>query len=93
MRENGNSGRESPPIENLTTEAELETAVERATRKLKWIISHAGDADGERRKDYYFQQLIREALQEERLRRSFNGEKKRDCPQNRETIPLKATSL
>lgn len=93
MRETGNSGHESPQAESLITETELEAAIERATRKLEWIISLEGDADGERREAYYFQQLIKEAIQEEFLRRSFNGEKKRDCPRYREAIPLKAASL
>lgn len=36
-------------------------AQERADRKLQYIIDRYGDADGERRKPYYREQLIREA--------------------------------
>ena len=36
-------------------------AQERADRKLQYIISRCGDANGERRKPYYREQLIQEA--------------------------------
>lgn len=32
-----------------------------AERKLQWIIDRYGDADGERRKPYYLEQLTQEA--------------------------------
>ena len=36
-------------------------AQERADRKLQYIIGRYGDANGERRKPYYREQLIQEA--------------------------------
>lgn len=45
-----------------TTEESIEKkAQEHADRKLQYIINRYGDADGERRKPYYLQQLIQEA--------------------------------
>jgi hypothetical protein len=38
-----------------------------AGRKLEWIISREGDANGERRKPYYLAQLIAEAIRAEWL--------------------------
>ena len=45
-----------------TTEEIIEQkAQERADRKLQYIIDRYGDANGERRKPYYREQLIQEA--------------------------------
>lgn len=37
-------------------------AQERADRKLQHIIDRYGDGDGERRKPYYMEMLVREAI-------------------------------
>lgn len=44
-----------------------------AERKLDWIISREGDADGERRKPYYIAQLIAEAVGAKRLSRYLDA--------------------
>ena len=45
-----------------TTEESIEQKTqERADRKLQYIIDRYGDANGERRKPYYREQLIQEA--------------------------------
>lgn len=61
------------------TPEEYRRASEYAARKLEWIISLEGDADGERRKPYYMAQLIAEAIAAERLSKqlSRNEDKKR----------------
>lgn len=44
------------------TDAEWNEALPEAKRKLEWIISREGDADGERLKPYYLGKLIEEHL-------------------------------
>lgn len=53
-------GDEIEPQEYLEAKASAE-------RKLDWIISREGDADGERRKPYYIAQLIAEAVRSSRF--------------------------
>ena len=65
------------------TDVEFATACERAARKLEFIVSRYGDANGERRKPQYLAQLIAEAIGAERLRdhlASLYEEKRKDCP-------------
>lgn len=66
------SGR-SPWDGSTPTTAELNEAVETATRKLESIIARFGDEDGERRKPYYFEALIKEALQAQRMSKHLMG--------------------
>ena len=47
--------------------------METATRKLESIIARFGDEDGERRKPYYFEALIKEALQAQRMSKHLMG--------------------
>lgn len=51
-------GKAAPKVEAEETE---QKAQERADRKLQYIIGRYGDANGERRKPYYREQLIQEA--------------------------------
>jgi len=44
------------------TDAEWDEAYPQAKRKLEWIISREGDADGERLKPYYLGKLVEEAI-------------------------------
>lgn len=46
---------------------EFSAAAARAKRKLAFIIERFGDANGERREQYYLAQLISEAVRENRL--------------------------
>lgn len=46
---------------------EWDKAKEDAERKLEWIISREGDADGARRELWYLAQLIAEAVRASRL--------------------------
>ena len=48
-------------------ECEWWRALESASRKLAWIISREGDADGERREPYYLAMLIAEAVKASRF--------------------------
>ena len=43
----------------------FQPGLESAQRKLETIIAREGDADGERRKDYYIAQLVAEAIRGE----------------------------
>lgn len=63
------NGRPGSPLGDLFTEAEVDAAVTAATQKLASIISRFGDENGERRKPYYFKQLIKEELQIRQLQR------------------------
>ena len=51
----------------LVTESEYRYAENLAKRKLARIIEREGDADGERLKPYYLEQLIAEAITETRF--------------------------
>lgn len=44
------------------TDEEWDEAYPAAKRKLEWIISREGDADGERRKPYYLGKLVEEHI-------------------------------
>ena len=44
-----------------TAEIDEQEVQKRADKKLRYIINRYGDADGERRKPYYREQLIQEA--------------------------------
>ena len=46
---------------------ELARAEEAAEKKLAWIIKRYGDGDGIRRRPWYLEQLIKEAIAEERF--------------------------
>ena len=49
------------------TEAVFMVEMDTALRKLQWIISREGDADGERTKPYYIAQLVAEAIRSDIL--------------------------
>lgn len=51
----------------IILECEWWEALESAARKLAWIISREGDADGERRQPYYIAMLIAEAVKQKRF--------------------------
>lgn len=44
------------------TDSEWDEALPEARKKLDWVISREGDADGERNKPYYLGKLIEEYL-------------------------------
>lgn len=48
------------------TADEVETAMKRAERKLQEIIKREGDAGGERREPWFFEELLKESLTESR---------------------------
>ena len=62
-------------------------AQERADRKLQYIISRYGDANGERRKPYYREQLIQAALSWEVFSLAFMEL----CKENAPVTPTKAS--
>lgn len=51
----------------IILDCEWPEARDNALRKLAWIISREGDADGERRKPYYLATLIAEAVRQSRF--------------------------
>lgn len=55
----------------ICTESEFEIAKAHAKNKLAVIISRFGDANGERLKDYYLMQLIKEELRAERISKAL----------------------
>lgn len=59
-----------------------------AMRKLEWIISREGDADGERAKPYYIAQLVAEIIQScvLTIRCMLDFEDKKELPAKRTTL-------
>jgi hypothetical protein len=55
----------------ICTESEFEIAKAHAKTKLAVIINRFGDANGERLKDYYLMQLIKEELRAERISKAL----------------------
>ena len=51
----------------IITDGEMQKAEHRARRKLEWIISREGDAEGERLKPWYLVHLIAEEVYKYRL--------------------------
>ena len=73
-----------------TAEIDEQEVQKRADKKLRYIINRYGDADGERRKPYYREQLIQEAkaaLSWEVFGLAFMGL----CKENAPVTPTKAS--
>lgn len=76
---------------------ELARAEEAAEKKLAWIIKRHGDEDGIRRQPWYLEQLIKEAIAEERfsnytMARSRELTEKKGRLKNRRPNPKKIIS-
>ena len=79
----------------LPDEETLREAEKNARRKLKWIISREGDANGERKKPYYLAQLIAEAVRQEAMSRYYLLDFiiKSECKGEKKSRSIKETAL